>query len=103
MIVGGAGKLFKKAISYAKEEGYKKIKSYCDRRWGTGIVYSKLGMVLIGQTDYTPHYTDGVRRYRNQALASDESSTEQEKVKAKKLYRVYDCGHQTWVYDLPAV
>lgn len=100
VVTGGASRLLKKGVMLAKDKCFEEIRSYCDMRWGTGKTYEKLGMRLIGQTHYTPHYTDGIRRYRNQALAPSEGETEQEKVKRKKLYRIYDCGHQTWSLDL---
>lgn len=101
-IVGGASKLFKRGIKYARDNGYEIIKSYCDLRWGTGKVYEALGFVNVGETRYTPHYTNGQRRYRNQTLASGKgsSATEQDKAKQRDLYRIYDCGHSTWEYRL---
>lgn len=103
IIVGGAGKLFKCGKKYAKENGYEAINSYCDLRWGTGNLYEKLEFVKINETKYTPHYTNGIVRYRNQYLATNkkkEGITESEKSLKKGLYKIYDCGHQTWQYLL---
>lgn len=100
IIVGGAAKMFKLAKSKARATGYNQIRSYCDMRWGTGNVYQKLGMTLLAQSKYTPHYTNGVKRFRNQAFASKDRKTEAERVREAKVYRIYDCGHQTWIYNL---
>lgn len=101
IIVGGASKLFKRAIEYARLNNYEEIRSYCDMRWGTGGVYKQLGMTLLGETKYTPHYTDYHSRWRNQSFASNKLLTEKERVSIKKVYQIYDCGHQTWCLNLP--
>jgi len=91
-VVGGASRLFKTICNYATNKGYQEIKSYCDMRWGTGEVYLKLGMTLQAQTHFTPHYTNGKIRQRNQSFAGKEIP--------KGWYKIYDCGHQTWVYPV---
>lgn len=102
IIVGGAGKLFKRGLRYAQQNNFEVVKSYCDLRWGTGKLYEQLGFSLTNETKYTLHYTDGrQRRFRNQSLATNkkrEQTTEMEKAKARRLYRIYDCGHQTWEF-----
>lgn len=90
-VVGAASKLFKVIKQYAKGNNYQQIKSYCDMRWGTGGVYKIFGMTLEGKTCYTPHYTNGIIRYRNQTFAGKDLP--------KGWYKIYDCGHQTWVYN----
>lgn len=104
IIVGGAGKLFKAGLTYAREQKFAKVKSYCDMRWGTGILYERLGFKLTHETKYTIHYTDGKqKRYRNQTLATNkkkENTTEKDKASQKRLYKIYDCGHQTWEYEI---
>lgn len=102
-VVGGAGKLFKLGLQYAKEHSYEIIKSYCDLRWGTGNLYKKLGFIMTHDSLYSPHYTDGYRRFRNQSLATNkkkEGMSESVKANQKQLYRIYDCGHQTWEYEI---
>lgn len=96
IIIGGASKLLSRGRDYAKKQGYEEVVSYCDMRWGTGSVYNKMGFSLKNFTKYTPHYTDFKRRYRNQTLAKTKEKTEKERVKERKLYKIYDCGHQTW-------
>lgn len=103
IVVGGASRLFKKAIEYARSKEYEEIRSYCDMRWGTGNVYQKLGFILRGTSKYTPHYTDFVQRWRNQSFAGNDEQTEEERAEEKKVYKIYDCGHQTWSYSLLSV
>lgn len=100
IIVGGAAKLFTAIKTYARTKGFKAIKSYCDMRWGTGNVYKQLGFVLEGETKYTPHYTDGTKRYRNQTFAAKDGKTEQQLAEQASVFRIYDCGHQTWLHTL---
>jgi len=100
IVVGGASKLFARAKLYAKANGYEEIKSYCDMRWGVGTVYRQLGFDLSGATKYTPHYTDCRTRWRNQTFASSVLQKEEERAKEKGVYKIYDCGHQTWVYKI---
>jgi hypothetical protein len=103
IVVGGAGKLFKAGLKYAQNENYEIIKSYCDLRWGTGNLYQKLGFTKDYETKCTPHYTDTFKRFRNQNLAQNKSKTgktENEATLQKKLYKIYDCGHQTWIFNV---
>lgn len=104
VVVGGASKLFKQGLQYAKDNEYEVIKSYCDLRWGNGNLYKKLGFIKTYETSYTCHYTDGKqKRYRSQTLATNkkkEQTTELEKMSDKQLHKIYDCGHQTWEYVL---
>lgn len=101
-IVGGAGKLFEAFKKYAVDQNFDTIKSYCDMRWGTGNLYSKLGFKLTYTTKYTPHYTKGVKRLRGQTLKKTKGSTLTEKeLRIKEGYSIiYDCGHQTWTYNI---
>lgn len=95
VIVGGISRLFKQVMCYAQSNGYEQIRSYCDLRWGTGNVYKCLGMTLQGATHYTPHFTNGRVRYRNQTFAN--------KKVPDNWFKIYDCGHQTWILNLTQV
>jgi hypothetical protein len=103
IITGGASKLFKLGLDYAKQNGYEIVKSYCDLRWGTGNLYAKLGFIKTHETKYTPHYTNGTKRFRNQNLAQNKQktgTTEKEIASKRGLYKIYDCGHQTWEHNI---
>ena len=93
-VPGGSSKLFKAVIEEAKRRGINKIISFCDLRWGTGKVYERLGFGLLRISKPTPHFTDGYgNRYRNQSFCK-------KKDKKGKLLTIYDCGHQTWIYQI---
>lgn len=100
VIVGGAAKLFKLALQYAKKNDYDQIRSYCDLRWGTGNLYQQLGMTLSKASKFSIFYTDGSTRWTNLAFASTEKETERQIIERKGLYRIHDCGHQTWILNL---
>jgi len=106
-VVGGASKLFSRAIKIMKELGYTAVKSYCDMRWANQLtpVYEVLGFELQRQTRYTPHYVMGQRRYRNQSLRKTPQErltgkTEWELRREQGYDRIWDCGHRTYVYVL---
>lgn len=106
IINGGFSRLLQKVIQFAQQNQYTEIRTYCDRRWGTGKVYSNNGFILLHETKYTPHYIKKGIRYRNQSLALTKKDKEQYPGKTEAevraiqgYYRIYDCGHQTWVLN----
>lgn len=106
LIVGGASRLFKQAVIWAKKENYSCIKSYCDMRWANPFkpVYETLGFELLSETKYTPHYFKGQKRYRNQTLRKTAEErltgkTEWELRREQGYDRIWDCGHRTYVYN----
>jgi hypothetical protein len=104
-IVGGFSRLLKAARVWAKDRGFKKIKTHCDLRWGIGGVYEKAGFIKLGETKYTPHYVKSLKRFRNQSLKK--TSAERLTGKTEKALRfeqgysiIYDCGHSVWELGL---
>lgn len=102
-LIGGASKLFRAFLNYAREKGYQEIRSYQDMRYGNPFnpVYEKLGMSKIGFSKYTPHYVKGKNRYRNYSLRKTEKERESGKteyeLRAEQGYkRIWDCGHVTY-------
>lgn len=106
-IIGGASKLFSRAINFAKESGYNKIRSYCDMRYANifNPVYETLGFSLLTSTKYTPHYFKQGKRYRNYSMRK----TVEERLTGKTEFqlrleqgydRIWDCGHRTYELDL---
>lgn len=103
IIIGGASKIFKLGLQYAKQNNYDVIKSYCDLRWGTGNLYQKLGFTKTSDGTPSYHYTDGIKRWRGQNLAQNKKKTgitEAQAALQKGLWKIYDCGHQTWEYKV---
>ena len=105
VVVGGASRLFKTAVSFVRDEGGEYIKSYSDNRYANlfNSVYEKLGFELVAETKYTPHYILDDVRYRNQALRKTPEErlagkTEWELRQEQGYDRIWDCGHRTYLY-----
>lgn len=106
-VVGGASKMLKNAIRLLKMEGFEYIKSYCDMRWANQVrpVYETLGFELQAFTKYTPHYIQGQKRIRNQALRKTPQErltgkTEWELRREQGYDRIWDCGHRTYIHKI---
>ena len=106
-IVGGASKLFKQVVLYSIDNNYKLIKSYCDMRYSNifNPIYEKLGFNVLSYTKYTPHYVKGGKRYRNFSLRKTPSErltgkTEHELRQEQGIFRIWDCGHRTYIYNV---
>jgi hypothetical protein len=106
-VVGGASRLFKKVLEFARSSEYNNIKSYCDMRYANifNPVYEILGFKLLTKTKYTPHYFIKGIRYRNMSLRK----TPEERLTGKSelelrieqgYNRIWDCGHRTYIMEL---
>ena len=102
-VVGGASKL----LSYFKKNyNYKRIVSYCDKRWFDGKLYEKLGFTHDHDSKPNYFYVINDRRknrfqFRKDALVKegyDPAKTEHQIMLDRGIYRIYDCG--TKVYYL---
>ena len=104
-VIGGASKMFK---AFIKEYNPIKVISYCDRRWGNGNVYSKMGFKLdhISRPNY--FYIVGSERknrfcYRKDILISKygckKEETEHSFCLKNHWYRIYDCGTKVFCYE----
>jgi len=101
-IVGGASKLLKHFIKTNKP---KSIISYCDRRWGTGNLYTSIGFEFVVET--RPNYfyfkqgsieLHSRNKFQKHKLSKvlesfDESLSEWENMKANGYDRIWDCGN----------
>lgn len=107
-VVGGASKLFKSCVKWAKKDGYNSIVSFSDNRWSIGKVYEALQFVL--ETEYRPDYSYVVIDRANARLSKQsqkkstvncpEGLTEYEWAKQRGLSRIWDCGKKRWVFKL---
>lgn len=106
-IAGGASKLLKKLMSFAKENGYRKIISWSDNRWSEGNVYKKIGFNL--KAEYPPDYSYVLKekRYSKQSLTKKVlkkkgaiGNTEKEMALSLGYRRIWDCGKKKWEIDL---
>lgn len=106
-VVGGASKLFKYFVAYAREEGYNRIVSWSDNCWTEGGIYEVLGFQL--DKEYGPdyfYYDTKERRYRSKqsqkksATGCPKEVTERDWCIEHGLYRLWDCGKRKWIYKL---
>jgi len=103
-IPGIGSKLFKYFIkTYSPAE----VISYCDLRWGTGVFYHQLGMLLEKTT--VPNYwysKDGNTRKSRYSFTKhslvesglDGNKTERALMEEAGYYRIYDCGNYKFIY-----
>lgn len=107
-VTGGAEKLFKAFIEACVP---KSIVSYCDRRYGAGNVYKKLGFRCERNSEpnfwyFKKGYSKLLSRQSFQKhklakkLAKFESSLSEHANMIENGYlRIYDCGSSVWVWD----
>lgn len=104
-VIGGANKLLN---YFLKTYLPIKIISYSDIRLFSGNMYEMLGFKRISQS--SPNYwyvINGLRYYRFNFRKSilvkegfDKNKTEREIMFDRKIYRIYDCGHIRWEYNI---
>lgn len=100
VVVGGFSKLLKRAIQWAKENGYTSIISYCDLSCGSGNVYEKNGFTKIGYTGLNYWYTDGTCRYDRFRYRAQDGKSEKEIALENKVYKIYGCGNNLYEYPI---
>lgn len=96
VVVGGLSKLLK---HYMRIYNNKKIMTYADRRFGEGLGYGKVGFDLVGDSGIDYWYSDGIQRFDRFIIKTDGEMTEREKAAEMKLYKVWGCGSNIWVYN----
>ena len=105
-VPGIASKLFKRFLLWYNPTS---IISYADLRWNTGDLYAMLGFVLTHTTEPNYWYLDGLYRksrfsYTKHKLLqihklTSSKKTEEELAKDLGLYRIYDCGNNTYIWN----
>lgn len=106
-VIGGASKLISHFRSLHPENS---IISYCDRRWGEGIVYQNMGFKFVESTKpsyYYFHTSNPHVLYHRSAFMKhklrqklknyDPSKTEWENMKANGYDRIWDCGTNKYI------
>lgn len=109
-IIGGASKLLKRLINYAKDNGYKNIISWSDNRWSEGNVYKKIGFKLDAELKPDYSYVVGNKRESKQSNKKKDlirkgaigtmNNTEKELANSLGCYRIWDCGKKRWKINL---
>ncbi len=103
-IPGIASKLL---TAFKRENTWKKIISYADKRWSVGNLYDVLGFVMekSNNPDYC-YIIDGARKhrwnYRKDRLREtmdnyDSKNTEYQNMEAAGYWRIWDCGTLRYV------
>jgi hypothetical protein len=104
-VVGAAGRLFKYFI---KKYSPTRVVSYSDIRLFNGGMYENLKFKRVSQSKPNYWYViNGIRyhrfNFRKSVLVKegfDRNKTEKEIMFERKIYRIYDCGHIRWEYNI---
>lgn len=107
-VAGGASRLTKHALAWAKAKGYARLISWSDDRWSEGDVYETTGFTLAEQLppDYSyvnlksPKARISKQSQRKSASKCPEGLTELAWATQRGLARIWDCGHKRWEIQL---
>lgn len=109
-VVGGFGKLLKRARIHLRELGVTKLVSFANKRYSTGNLYFKTGWKHEKDLlpDYTYLYQDkrwNKRRFRRKYLPNllsnfDPSLSEVENTRINGIYQIFDCGLMKFSSDV---
>ena len=102
---GGASRLFKALVDWARSKGYKQVLSWSDNRYSEGNVYKKLGFTLDGELSADYSYVKNGKRYSKQSLKKTEDEklsgkTETELRNEQGYHRMWDCGKKRWIFGI---
>ena len=73
--------------------------TYADRRFGEGFGYKKVGFEFLGNTGVDYWYSDGIQRFDRFLFKTDKNEKESEKIARLKLFKVWGCGSNIWIYN----
>lgn len=106
-ISGGASKLLKALINYARSNNYSKLISWSDNRWSQGNVYEKLEFTLTEELPPDYSYVKKQTRISKQSCQKKTllkkgavGNTESEMALSLGLQRIWDCGKKRWEITL---
>lgn len=107
LVRGGASKLFKEAVRWAKERKYDELISFSDNRISEGKIYEILGFYMEKQHKSDYFYVDLLtgKRLSKQSQMKSKSKcpknlTESQWAKQRGLVRFWDKGKKRWVFPL---
>lgn len=108
-VIGGASKLFSNSLKLMTP---KSLITYCDKRYGEGETYLKLGMKLNGSSEPNywyfhknkPHLIHSRVKFQKHKLSNllenfDPEKTEYENMLSNKYDRFWDCGNNVYTYE----
>jgi len=106
-VQGGASKLFKYFVDWARQEGFNRIVSWSDSCWTEGKIYPVLGFTMEKESapdyfyyDVNKHTVHSKQSQKKSATGCPKDVTERIWCQSQGLYRVYDCGKKKWILDL---
>jgi GNAT superfamily N-acetyltransferase len=108
---GGASKLLKRAVAWAREERLLAIMTYSDNRWSVGNVYERTGFTCVLENKYDYSYVDfsvpmhqrtriNKKTQQKQKVACPSNMTERMWAYHRGFWRIWDCGHKHWRMNL---
>lgn len=96
-VVGGLGRLVKRAKAYANEKQVKTLFSYVDMRYGDGHAYESVGFKLERMTAIRFWWTDRIIRYDRTAFKAKPGTPEKLVARANQVNRIYGCSNKVYV------
>lgn len=100
VVVGGFGKLLKRVEEWSRENGYERILTYADLRFGDGDVYALNGFEDLGDTVLDYWYTNGVNRFNRFKYRAKDGRSEREIAEENYVYKIYGCGSRRYEKSL---
>ncbi|RLG45251.1 MAG: hypothetical protein DRN81_02405 [Thermoproteota archaeon] len=100
---GGFSKLLKAAEKWIREQGYNKILTYADCRFGSGGVYRNNGFQHVGKTPPNYFYEKGgirENRFKHRKSRDLSGSTEREQQNNLGWYAIYDAGNEIYIKEI---
>jgi len=102
---GGFSKLLKHVSNWCCNNGFNKIVTYADNRFGgstrAGAVYANSGFKTDGETDQPSFwYTDGQRRYPRLKFKAQPGKSEAVVAQENNVWRVYGSTNNRFVLEL---
>jgi len=86
------------SLPILKEMGYNSLLTYADLRFGAGAAYERVGFELIGSTEHSYAYTDGVRRFNRFKFRAQPDRSEKDVATVAGVHRVYGPGSN--IYEM---
>lgn len=107
-VVGGASKMFSRAVTWCKLNGVREISSFSDNRYSLGSVYEKLGFQLdvemepdylyISINDVGQHHSK--QSQKKSAVNCPAGMTERQFAEQRGLVQVFDAGKKRWFFTI---